>query len=87
MDASGGGAYLGNIQSETTLLSFQFSEEEAKGSSTFKELLVLERFYTSRVAGRYAGCSILHYCNNKWVCSIMVKRSGTEHCPYGRMEA
>ena len=78
-DASGVGAYLGNIQSETTLLSFPFSEEEAKGSSMFRELLVLERFYTSEEARKYAGRTILHYCDNQAVCSIMVKGSGKPH--------
>ena len=65
--------------SSLTLLSFPFSEEEAKGSSTFRELLVLEKFYASRKARRYAGRSILPYCDNKGVCSIMVKVSGRPH--------
>ena len=78
-DALAVGAYLGNILSETTLLSFPFSEEKAKGISTFRELLVLEIFYTSREAGGYAGKSILHYCDNRAVWHIMEKGSGKSH--------
>ena len=54
-DASAVGAYLGNIQSETTLLSFPFSKKGAKGSSTFRELWVLDIFYTSKEALPWMG--------------------------------
>ena len=43
-EASGVGAYLGNIHSKSTILSFLFNEEEARGSSNFLELLVLDRW-------------------------------------------
>ena len=38
-DASAVWAYLGNINSKPILLSFSFSEEEAKGSFTFQDCL------------------------------------------------
>ena len=78
-DASVVGAYLGNIQFRSTLLSFPFSEEEAKKSSTFRELLVSYRFYTSNKAGRYSGQSVLHYSDNQAVLHIMEKGSGKPH--------
>ena len=41
-DASAVRAYLGNIQSRSTLSSFPFTEAEAKGRSNSLELLVLD---------------------------------------------
>ena len=77
-DASGVGTYLGNLESETTLISFPFTEVEGRGSSTYGELLVLEKFYTGG-ARDYARKTVLHYCDNQGVCAIMKKGSPKPH--------
>ena len=74
-DASGVGLYLGDSVSRTTLLSLPFSEEEQRKSSTWRELRILELFYTSSRADCYAGRTILHLTDNVNVRQIVKKGS------------
>ena len=75
-DASAIGGYLGDIQNNETLVSFQFTLEEMRGSSTLRELLVLFKFYVLGDISFLAGLKIIHYCDNMGVASIMEKGSG-----------
>ena len=74
-DASGAGLYLGDSVSRSTLLSLPFSEEEQLKSSTWKELCILELFYTSPGAARYSGRTVLHLTDNVNVRQIVKKGS------------
>ena len=78
-DASAIGGYLGDIRNNETLVSFPFSEEEMRGSSTLRELLVLYKFYVLGIISDLAGLYIVHYCDNKGVAAIMEKGSGKPH--------
>ena len=63
-DASAVGGYLGDIRNNETLVSFPFTEEEMRGSSTLRELLVLYKFYVLGDISYLAGLFIVHYCRH-----------------------
>ena len=48
-----------------------FSPEEARKSSTYRELLAFHDFYTSKKAERYRNCNLVHYTDSH-NCSIIL---------------
>ena len=74
-DASGVGGFLGNYTSNETLLSIPFSSDQMEQSSTWRELFVLHKFYTSVGAEAFRGKTVLHLCDNVGVSSIIRKGS------------
>ena len=74
-DASGVGGFLGNFSANETLLSIPFTADQMEQSSTWRELFVLHKFYTSGGAEAFKGQTILHLCDNAGVASIIRKGS------------
>ena len=53
------------------LLRKIFTAEEARSSSTERELLALKNIYTADVADRFSGMKVVHYTDNQAVKSII----------------
>jgi hypothetical protein len=53
------------------LVHFEFSEEEKKWSSTYRELRVLHALYTSDKVKQFSGQRLLHSCDNLNVSKIV----------------
>ena len=66
---AGFGAEL-SLEGET-LVQFNFSEEEMKKSSTYRELRVIEEMYLSDKAHKFAGSKVLHSCDNLNISRIL----------------
>ena len=78
-DASGVGLYLyKSTGDQATLLSAAMSQQESQQSSTFREVLVFHRFYTSLEASRFRGQTLLHLTDNQGAASILAKGSRVE---------
>ena len=56
-----------------------FTAEEAKASSTVRELLALKNIYTSDLALRFSGLNVVHYTDNMAVQTIMEIGSKKPH--------
>merc|ERR1712082_113282 len=67
-DASGVGLYLyKSTGDQATLLSAAMSQQESQQSSTYREVLVFHRFYTSPEASRFRGQTLLNLTDNHTV--------------------
>merc|ERR1712082_544101 len=65
-DASGVGLYIYKSNGDqATLLSAAMSQQESQQSSTYREVLVFHRFYTSLEAARFRGQTLLHIQTTK----------------------
>ena len=76
-DASGVGhsVYLVGV-ARTTLASRAFSAEEQLQSSTWREMKAVQETWTNPgILGRFSGCRVAHYTDNKAVAAIVSKGS------------
>ena len=71
-DASDAGMFAFQLEDKyEVILRKRFSEEEFKGSSTFRELSALSHIYSEAIGDRFSNSAVTHLTDNKAVCSIM----------------
>ena len=71
-DASAQGMFAYQLSDKyEVILRKVFSAEEAKSSSTVRELLALKNVYTSEVSNRFLGSKVVHFTDNQAVATII----------------
>ena len=71
-DASAQGMFAYHLSDKyEVILRKVFSAEEAKSSSTVRELLALKNVYTSEVSNRFSGSKVVHFTDNQAVATII----------------
>ena len=71
-DASAEGAFLGRIDHDSkTLLSVPFSRFKSEQSSTFREILVFQKFYSSDEVLNFRNKKIVHFTDSQVAVKVL----------------